>query len=241
VAHWHVCAVLVGAWALLTATRITRGEEDAGRWDLLLAGRLRLTDAVGWHLAVLVAAQLLIGAALAVAMVLAGTAVVGSLLYGAAVGLVGVVFAALGTLTAQLVPSRQTTAGLAGATLGAGLLLRMIADGATSAAWLRGARGRAQRPPARIAVPGAALFALGWVPHAVLPVGVLPAAGGYLVQVLADTFSWPAWVAQLSPFAHVATVPAAPADWPGAIGILAVAALLALTGAVGYARRNLRG
>ena len=33
-------AVLVGVWALLAATRITRGEEDAGRWDLLLAGRL---------------------------------------------------------------------------------------------------------------------------------------------------------------------------------------------------------
>jgi ABC-2 type transport system permease protein len=103
----------------------------------LLAGTPRLTDAVGWHLAVLVVAQLLIGAALAVAMILAGTAVVGSLLYGAAVALVGVVFAALGTMTAQLVPSRQTAAGLAGAILGAGLLLRMIADGAASAAWLR--------------------------------------------------------------------------------------------------------
>jgi ABC-2 type transport system permease protein len=95
-------------------------------------------------------------------------------------------------------------------------------------------------PPALLCL-GAALFALGWVPQAVLPVGVLPAAGGYLVQVLADTFSWPGWVAQLWPFAHVATVPAAPPDWPGAIGILAVAALLALTGAVGYARRDLRG
>ena len=31
-----------GVWAALTATRITRGEEEAGRWDLLLAGRMRL-------------------------------------------------------------------------------------------------------------------------------------------------------------------------------------------------------
>ena len=36
--------VLASVWILLTATRITRGEEDAGRWDLLLAGRLRKVD-----------------------------------------------------------------------------------------------------------------------------------------------------------------------------------------------------
>ena len=33
-----VLAVLVGTWAVLAATRLTRGEEEAGRWDLLLAG-----------------------------------------------------------------------------------------------------------------------------------------------------------------------------------------------------------
>ena len=32
--------VIVGAiWGLLTATRLLRGEEDAGRWELLLTGR----------------------------------------------------------------------------------------------------------------------------------------------------------------------------------------------------------
>ena len=31
--------VLGGVWGLLTATRLLRGEEDAGRWELLLAGR----------------------------------------------------------------------------------------------------------------------------------------------------------------------------------------------------------
>lgn len=38
--------VLASVWILLAATRITRGEEDAGRWDLLLAGRLRTVDVV---------------------------------------------------------------------------------------------------------------------------------------------------------------------------------------------------
>ena len=30
--------MLGAVWALLVATRLTRGEEDAGRWELLLAG-----------------------------------------------------------------------------------------------------------------------------------------------------------------------------------------------------------
>ena len=46
-----VLAVLVGIWAALTATRVTRGEEEAGRWDLLLAGRLRLAALIRVHLA----------------------------------------------------------------------------------------------------------------------------------------------------------------------------------------------
>jgi ABC-2 type transport system permease protein len=39
---YHVIGVLgiIGAvWGLLAATRLLRGEEEAGRWELLLAGR----------------------------------------------------------------------------------------------------------------------------------------------------------------------------------------------------------
>ena len=39
-------ALLTGLWTLLTAVRLTRGEEDAGRWALLLAGRLRMPAVV---------------------------------------------------------------------------------------------------------------------------------------------------------------------------------------------------
>ena len=35
-----VVGVLVSAWGLLAATRVTRGEEDSGRWNLLLGGRM---------------------------------------------------------------------------------------------------------------------------------------------------------------------------------------------------------
>jgi ABC-2 type transport system permease protein len=444
-------AVLVGMWALLAATRITRGEEDAGRWDLLLAGRLSARSAVARHLAVLSGAALLIGSALTGAMVLAGTTAGGSLRYGMAVGLVGASYGALGTLTAQLAADRPTASGLAAAALAGALLLRMVADGVASLRWLHwatpfgllaeiqphaanraapllvlaGAAGilsalalaaagrrdlgaglisvRDTHPPrtrllrslsrfavrrslrsligwavgigayylligllaesltgfladnpryaelaaqagfadlgtvqgyvaalfSLAAIPAgiyavvrigadvadetarrltlllalpvsrarwagaeaaatlaaavllalvaglaawvgaalvgarlglwdalagvinvlpvallclaAALLALGWAPSAVLPIGALPAAGGYLLQVLAQSFGWPAWVRQLSPFSHIATVPAQPPDWPGAVGILAVSALLAALGVAGYVRRDLRG
>jgi ABC-2 type transport system permease protein len=443
-------AVLVGVWALMAATRITRGEEDAGRWEILLAGRLRLATVVTRHLTVLVAAQALVGATLAATMILAGTATAGSLLYGTAVVLVGICFAALGALAAQLIPDRRTAAGLSAAVLGAGLLFRMIADGASALGWLHwtspfgllalvepyaanrlephlalaaagagltalavaAARGRdlgggriPVSPSARprtlllrslprfafrrtlrglagwavglvsyflligllavslvqflsdnpdyanlaaqagfslgtvegyaatlfslLAIPvsvfaagrvsadaqdeadrrltmlfalpitrtrwagieacvlglactalavaaglatyagtslvdaqlglwpavagvlnvvpvallclGAALFALGWAPRAVAALGALPAAGGFLLQALADTFGWPAWIRALSPFAHLASVPAAPPDWGGTAGILAVAALLGVAGTARYSRRDLRG
>ncbi len=34
-----VLTVLLAVWSSLAATRITRGEEDTGRWHLLLSGR----------------------------------------------------------------------------------------------------------------------------------------------------------------------------------------------------------
>jgi ABC-2 type transport system permease protein len=94
--------------------------------------------------------------------------------------------------------------------------------------------------PVALLCVGAALAALGWVPQAVLPLGVLPAAGGYLLLVFAESFHWPAWVRGISPFAHLSAVPAEPMDVGGAVGMLVVALLLAVLGLVGYARRDLR-
>jgi ABC-2 type transport system permease protein len=102
-------------------------------------------------------------------------------------------------------------------------------------------RGALAVVPVALLCLGAALFALGWLPSAVLAIGVLPAAGGYLLLVLADSFGWPSGVRQLSPFAHLAAVPAEPADVGGAAGLLLVAAVLGAAGIAGYARRDLRG
>ena len=440
--------ILTALWAALAAARITRGEEEAGRWEVLLSGRLRLSGLVARHLAVVGAAALASGLVLAAAMVAAGTSASGALIYGAVIGLIGVAGAAAGTLTGQLAADRRTAAGLAIAVVGAWQLLRMGGDG--GAGWLSwlspfgllalarpyagdrmapllvlaaeaallvvaavaAARGRdlgagrlgpgrarsrpalvrslprfalrrALRPLAgwsaglgawlllvgalsgsltrfladnpvfataagragfpdldtpegfagailglvgvpigvfaatRVAadaadeaarrfalvfaapvararwaaveagllglgcvaialacglatwagaalagaglglwpalagalnlVPvallglGAALWALGWAPGAVVWLGTLPGAGGFLLAVFARAFAWPAWLAWPSPYRHLARVPAQPVDWPGLAALVAVAAALAIAGAAGYRRRDLLG
>jgi ABC-2 type transport system permease protein len=88
---------------------------------------------------------------------------------------------------------------------------------------------------------GAAVLALGWAPRAVTPVGALPVVGGFVVWVVADTLDWPTWVSRLSPFTHLAPVPAAGPDWVAQAVMLALAALLLAVGLVGFGRRDLRG
>jgi ABC-2 type transport system permease protein len=133
-------AVLVGTWAVLTATRLTRGEEEAGRWELLLAGRLPLRALVLRTLAVVLAAAMLPGVGVALGLLLAGTATTGAVLYGAAVAGVGLTGAALGVLAAQLMPERRAASGLATVVFMAGLLARMVADGVPAFSWLHWSR-----------------------------------------------------------------------------------------------------
>ncbi len=446
-----VLAVLLGVWALLAATGITRGEEDAGRWDLLLAGRQPLATVVARHLAVIVAATACAGTAISVSLIAAGATPAGAVLHGAGLALVGAFFTAAGGLAAQLFPTRAGASGAAVALLGVGLLIRMAGDGIEALEWLRwlspfglvaltrpyaessavpllvlavaagllfasalfvaarrdlrggwlaGAGGRAPRLRllgsvhgfavrrtlrplagwcagvgayylliglvmvsmtgfltdnprfadlaaqagfaaigsvsgavatlfALLAIPagvlvavrlaalaaaetnrqltllyagpvtrirllaaetaaalgaavvlttvaatatwlgttsvgaeltlgaalagtlnvlpivmlclGAAVLALGWEPRAVAAIGALPAVGGFLLQVIADTAGAPAWVGTLSPFAHLAAVPHAPVDWAGSGVMVAIAALLAAIGTAGYRRRDLCG
>jgi ABC-2 type transport system permease protein len=87
---------------------------------------------------------------------------------------------------------------------------------------------------------GAAVFGLGVAPRFVALIGSLPAAGGFPWYVLADTVGAPAWSRELSPFAHLAPVPATSPHWAGTGGMLAVAATATVVGLRAYRRRDLR-
>ncbi|RBJ01396.1 hypothetical protein DRA43_18850 [Micromonospora provocatoris] len=60
-----VLAVLVSVWSLLATVRVTRGEEESGRWGLLLAGRLTPAAVLRRHLAPLMATSAVAGSLLA--------------------------------------------------------------------------------------------------------------------------------------------------------------------------------
>ena len=129
-------SVLASGWIMLAATRITRGEEDGGRWDLLLAGRLRMADLVVRCLAALVGSATLIGVAVAAGLLAARTELTGAVIHAAGITCVALTFATTALLAAQVMPRRSAATGLTVAALGVGLMLRMIADGSHQLAWL---------------------------------------------------------------------------------------------------------
>ena len=129
-------SLLASGWILLATTRITRGEEDGARWDLLLAGRLRMADVVVRCLAALVGSATLIGVAVAAGLLAARTELTGALIHAAGITCVALTFATAALLAAQVMPRRSAATGLTVAALGVGLMLRMIADGSHQLAWL---------------------------------------------------------------------------------------------------------
>jgi ABC-2 type transport system permease protein len=88
---------------------------------------------------------------------------------------------------------------------------------------------------------GAATLAAGWLPRATSVAGSLPATGGFLLLVLADSVGAPGWVREVSPFAHLAAVPLDGVSWPATLVMTGLAGVLVMAGAVGYRRRDIGG
>lgn len=136
--------IIVGSiWGLLTATRLLRGEEDAGRWELLLAGRTTRRQATGQALAGLAVGWVALWVTTAVLAVVAGSrpgvrfSVSASLFYATAGTASAAMFLAIGALTSQLGRTRRQANALAAAAFGVAYLLRMVADSSGGFAWLR--------------------------------------------------------------------------------------------------------
>jgi ABC-2 type transport system permease protein len=143
---WRLLALLVwvGAiWGLLTATRLLRSEEDAGRWELLLAGRTTRGRATAQAIAGLGVGWLVLWALSAALTVAAGSrstvgfSTTGSLLYATAATASAAMFLAIGALTSQLAATRRQANGLAALVFTAAYLIRLIADSVDGAGWLR--------------------------------------------------------------------------------------------------------
>ncbi|HEX9356464.1 MAG TPA: ABC transporter permease subunit [Streptosporangiaceae bacterium] len=179
-----VFGVIIGAvWGLLAATRLLRGEEDAGRWEVLLTGPVTRLRATAGAVAGLGIALLMLWAVTAAAYVAIGTspdarfAVSAGLFAATATVAPAAVFLAVGALCSQLAATRRQAAAMAAAVFGIAYLIRVVAYSSSTLHWLRWASP------------------LGWVdelraltgsrPLLLIPLAVTTAAAAALTIILA--------------------------------------------------------
>ncbi len=126
--------ILGAVWGLLFSTRMLRGEEDSGRWEVLLVGQTTARRAT---------AQALAGMALGVTALWATTAVItlaagrdakvafsvgSSCFFALAMVASAAMFLGVGAVTSQLGATRRQAASYAAVLLGAAYVVRMVAD-----------------------------------------------------------------------------------------------------------------
>ncbi|MFF4571504.1 ABC transporter permease [Streptomyces sp. NPDC001410] len=130
---WRVgvyAAALAAAMSLLIVVRHTRDEEESGRQELVASGmvgrRASLTAAL------LAAATANAALALLITAGLAGQGATGALSFGLGLAGVGMVFATMAAIVAQLTESARLARGLTAAVLGAAFVLRAAGDSTTN-------------------------------------------------------------------------------------------------------------
>ncbi|MET0661642.1 MAG: ABC transporter permease subunit [Ilumatobacteraceae bacterium] len=137
---WRVgtfLCVFAGLWALMATTRVLRGEEEAGRWDLLLTAPVTRGGVLVSHVKVLGGGSALVGLAVFGSFVAGGEPAAPAALYAIGVTFLTLTFVAVGAVTSQLFGSRRRAVGTAGGVLGISYVIRMIADGTQDGAWMR--------------------------------------------------------------------------------------------------------
>ena len=126
--HGATGLVVVALMSLLMIGRLTRGEEEAGRVEMLRS--LPVGSQASTAAAVLTVAAMDVAVGVLIAIVLLGQRlpVTGSVVFAASFTLVGLVFVGVGLLAAQVTENTRVVYGMAGAVLGAAFVLRAIGD-----------------------------------------------------------------------------------------------------------------
>ncbi|GAB1639845.1 ABC transporter permease [Krasilnikovia sp. MM14-A1259] len=137
---WKIGAtefILVALMSLLTVVRHTRTEEETGRLELIGATVVGRRAPLTAALIVAALANLAIAVLAALGLMATGLPVAGSVAFGLATALVGLLFAAVAATTAQLTRSGRAASGIASAVLAGAYLLRAVGDtGPTWLTWL---------------------------------------------------------------------------------------------------------
>ena len=136
---WRLGAlpVFTALWGLFGAVRALRGEEDAGRQELVLAGSAGRRTAFASVIGAMGTGAFILWLAVFLGALPGHVDVGGAAYLALALVTSGLVFAGVGALTSQLAPTRRGALGIGGAVLALALLARMVADTSGQLSWLR--------------------------------------------------------------------------------------------------------
>lgn len=128
VESYGVLAIFVALMSAQAVVRHTRQEEETGRAELVGAAVVGRYARLSAALLVATGANVVVAAAVAAVLLANDLALAGAIASGGAVGALGVSFAAVAAVTAQLSGTQRGANALAGAALGISFVLRAVGD-----------------------------------------------------------------------------------------------------------------
>ncbi len=129
--------VVVSLMNLLLMGRLTRGEEEAGRLELLRSLPIGPYSAPAAAMVTIAAVDAIVGGLVTLITRAEGLPTAGSIAFGASFMLVGALFGAVALIAAQVSENTRVVYGMAGAALAASFVLRAVGDiGNGAISWL---------------------------------------------------------------------------------------------------------
>ncbi len=126
-------AVVAGLMSMLIVTRHTRAEEESGRDELVRSGAVGRLTPLASAVALALAANVVLGALIAVSLVGYGLPAAGSVALGAASAASGWVFTGVAAVAAQLTFAARSASAITAAAIGAAYAARAVGDVAAQA------------------------------------------------------------------------------------------------------------
>lgn len=130
-------SIFAAVWGVFAAVRALRAEEDAGRWELVLAGAVRRRAAYRAAMAGALGGATLLWLATWFGLLAGGLAAGPSAYLALEIAAVAVIFLAIGAVVCQLAPTRRLAVGAGMGVFAVALVLRIVADTAGSLEGLR--------------------------------------------------------------------------------------------------------
>ena len=125
----------VAVLSMFIVVRHTRGDEDAGRLELVGAGAVGRLAALTSGLLTALLANLGVALLVAIGLAVGGLPWIPSLAFALGMAAAGCVFAAITAVAAQLAGSRRPAIGLVTSVIALAYLLRAVGDAASSGSW----------------------------------------------------------------------------------------------------------